>query len=92
MYANRDISANYRPLLQIERLMSDREMFVRAEDLSVFTIPGGRSRGKQRALSANIRLRCKKFRNEAEHASELPYFSPRQAVIKIIVQGGNTDK
>ena len=40
MYSNRDISANYRSPLQIERLMSDREMFVRAEDLSVFTIPG----------------------------------------------------
>ena len=56
MYAKRDISANYRPLLQIERLMSDREMFVRAEGLSVVTIQRGRSRGKQRALSANIRL------------------------------------
>ena len=43
-------------LLQIERLMSDRETFGRAGDLSVFSIPGGRSRGNQRALSANIKL------------------------------------
>ena len=56
MYANRDNSANYGSLLQIERLMSDREMFGRAEDLSVFAIPGGRSQGKQQALSANIKL------------------------------------
>ena len=47
MYANRNNSANYRSLLQIERLMSDREMLVRAEDLSVFAIPGGR---KERCL------------------------------------------
>ena len=50
MYANRDSSANYGSLLQIQRLMSNREMFGRAEDLSVFAIPGGRVRGKQRAL------------------------------------------
>ena len=56
MHAHRDNSANYRPLLQIERLMSDREMFGRAEDLSVFAIPGGRSLVKKRALSANIEL------------------------------------
>ena len=58
MHANRDNSANStgRPLLQIERLMSDREMFGRAEHLSVFAIPGGRSLVKQRALSANIKL------------------------------------
>ena len=56
MYANRDNSANYRPLFQVERLMSDRKIFGRTEDLSVFAIPGGRSRGKQRALSANIKL------------------------------------
>ena len=31
-------------------------------------------------------------RSEAERAFELSYFSPRQAVIKIIVQGDNTDK
>ena len=41
MYANRDNSANYGSLLQIQRLMSNREMFGRAEDLSVFAIPGG---------------------------------------------------
>ena len=37
-------------------LMSDRELFERAEDLSVFTIPEGRSLGKKRELSANIKL------------------------------------
>ena len=40
MHANKDNSANYKPLLQIERLMSDREMFGRTEDLSDFAIPG----------------------------------------------------
>ena len=56
MYANRNNSANYGSLLQIERLMSDREVPGRTEDLSVFAIPGGRSRGKQIALSAQIKL------------------------------------
>ena len=56
MYSKRDNSANHGSLLQIQRSMSNREMFGRAEDLSVFAIPGGRVRGKQRALSANIRL------------------------------------
>ena len=56
MDANRNNSANYGSLLQIERLMSDGEMLGRGEDLSVFAIPGGRSRGKQRALSAKIKL------------------------------------
>ena len=56
MYANRNNSANYGSLLQIERLMSGREMLGRAEDLSVFAIPGGRSRGKQRALCAKIKF------------------------------------
>ena len=46
MYANRDISANYRPLLQIERLIPGREMFGRAEDLSVSAIPGGTKSGE----------------------------------------------
>ena len=56
MYAKRDNSANYGSLLQIQKLMLDRKMFGRAEDLSVFAIPGRRSRGKQRMLSANIKL------------------------------------
>ena len=55
MYANRDKSANYGSLLQIEMLMSDIEMG-RVEDLSVFSIPDGRSLGKKRALCANIKL------------------------------------
>ena len=69
-------------------------MFGRTEYLSVFAIPGERSLVKQRALSANIiKLWCKKnSRSEAERAFELLYFSNRQAVIKIIVQGGNTEK
>ena len=45
MYAKRDNSADYGSLLQIQKLLSDRKMFGRAEDLSVFAIPGGRSRG-----------------------------------------------
>ena len=56
MYANRNNSENYESLLQIQRLMSNREMFGRADDRSVFAISGGRSRGKRRALSANIKL------------------------------------
>ena len=74
--------------------MSDRKMFGKAEDLSVFAIPEGRSRGKQRVLSANIKLWSKKIHDvhEAERAFELQYFGPRPAVIKLIVQGGNTDK
>ena len=67
-------------------------MFGRAEDLSVFAISGGRSRGKQRALSANFKLMQKNSRSEAELAFEMPYFNPRPAVIKLIVQGGSTDK
>ena len=61
MYANSDNSENYGSLFQIQRLTSNREMFGRAEDLSVFAIPGGRVRGKQQALSANIRFDAKKF-------------------------------
>ena len=43
MHANKDNSENStgRPFLQIERLISDREMFGRAEDLSVFAISRG---------------------------------------------------
>ena len=41
MYANRDNSSNYGSLFQIQRLMSDIEMFGRAEDPTVFSIPGG---------------------------------------------------
>ena len=47
MYAKRDNSASYGSPPQIQRLMSDRKMFGRAEDLSVFAIPEERSRGKQ---------------------------------------------
>ena len=43
MYAKRDNSAKYGSLLQIQRLMSDRKMFGRAEDLSVFAIPETKS-------------------------------------------------
>ena len=42
MYLNRDNSANYGSPLQIQRSMSNREMFGRADDLSVFAVPGGR--------------------------------------------------
>ena len=34
----------------------------------------------------------KNLRSEAERAFELPNFRPCQAAIKIILQGGNTDK
>ena len=53
----------------------------------------GTKSGKQRALSANIKLWCQKnSRSEAKGRFWLPYFSPRQTLIKLIVQGGNTDK
>ena len=68
IYANRDNSANYGSLLQIQRLMSNREMFGKAADLSVFAIPRGRSRRKQRPLSANIKLRCKKIHKVKQSA------------------------
>ena len=55
MYANRNNSANYGSLLQIERLMSDRERLGRAEELS-FCHSRGTKSGKQRALSAKIKL------------------------------------
>ena len=34
----------------------------------------------------------KNSRSEAERAFKLPYFGPRPAAIKLIVQGGKTDK
>ena len=57
-----------------------------------FSIQEGRSLGKQRGCPLALNFDAKKSGSEAERAFELPYFSPRQAVIKIIVRGGNTDK
>ena len=91
MYANKDNSANYGSLLQIkdscqtERCLEGQSIY----HLSVFAIPGGRSRGKQRALQTLIQ---KNSRSETERAFELPYFSHCPAAIKLIVQGGNTNK
>ena len=48
--------------------MSDRKILGRAEDLSVFAIPEGQSRGKQRVLSTKIKLWCKN--SETERAFE----------------------
>ena len=86
MFANRDNSANYESLLQIQRLMSNREMLGRAEDLSVF------ARGSNERCPLTSDFDAKNSRSEAERSFVLPYFSPRPAVIKLIVQGGNTDK
>ena len=67
-------------------------MFGRAEDLSVFGIPGDEVGGSNKRCPLTLNLMQKNSQNEAGRAFELPYFSTRQAVIKIIVQGGNTDK
>ena len=61
MYANRDNSANYGSLLQIQRLMSDRELFGRAEDLSVFTIQGEEVGGCNEGCPPTLNFDGKKF-------------------------------
>ena len=63
---------------QIQRLMSDKEMFGRAEDLSVFAIPGGRSRGKQEGCPLTSNFDAKNSQSEAERAFELPFLSSVQ--------------
>ena len=73
--------------------MSDRKMFGRAEDLTVLPLKVDEVGGRNvcRPLTSNFDAK-KKSRSEAERAFELPYFGPRPAVIKLIVQGRNTDK
>ena len=73
--------------------MSDRKMFGRAEDLSVLPLKVDEvgARNKCCLLMSNFDAN-KRSRSEAEGAFELPYFGPRPAVIKLIVQGSNTDK
>ena len=67
--------------------MSDRKMFGRAEDLSVLLFQGDRVGGNNKRCPLTLNFDAKNSRSEAEGAFELPYFSRRQAVIKIIVQG-----
>ena len=88
MYANRDNSTNYRPLLQIERLMSDREMFEGQKIYQLLPFQWDEVGGSNERCPLTLNFDAKNSRSEAERAFELPYFSPRQAVIK----GGNTDK
>ena len=85
MYANRDNSANYGSLLQIQRLMSNREMFGRAEDFQFLPFQGDEFGGGNKRCPLTSDFEAKKF---TERAFVLPYFSPRPAVIKLIVQRG----
>ena len=61
MFANRDNSANYGSLRQIQRLMSNREMFGRAENLSVFAIPGNEFGGSNERSPLTSDFDAKKF-------------------------------
>ena len=91
MYAKRDKSANYGSLLQIQRLMSGRKMFGRAEDLSVLPLKADEVGESNECCPLTSNFDAKNSRSEAERAFELPYFGRRPAEIKLIVQGGNTD-
>ena len=73
MYSSRDNSANYRQLLQIERLMSDREMFGRAEDLSVLPFQGDEVGESNERCPLTLNFDKKNSRSEVESAFELPY-------------------
>ena len=67
-------------------------MIGRAEDLSVFTIPGDEVGGSKERCRLKLNFDAKNSRSDAENAFELPYFSPHRAVTKIIVHWANTDK
>ena len=88
---NRNNSANYGSLLQIERLMSER--CLEGQRIYQFLpFQGDEVGGSIERCLLTLNFDAKSSQSEAELAFELPYFSPRQAVIKIIVQGANTDK
>ena len=67
-------------------------MFWTKEDLSIFAIPGNEVGGSNECCLLTSDFDAKKSRSETERAFELPYFGPRPAVIKLIVQRGNIDK
>ena len=95
MHANRDNSANStgRPLLQIERLMSDEKCLERRKIYLFLPFQGDKVLLSNERCLLTLNFDAKNnSRSEVERAFELLYFSNRQAVIKIIVQGGNTDK
>ena len=92
MHANRDNSANYGSLRQVQRLMSDRDVWKGGGSVSFCHPRGTKSGEATSAVRSHQTLMQKKSRSEAERAFELPYFSPPPAVIKLTVQGGNTDK
>ena len=67
---------------------SDTKVNVRQKDLPGFAIPGG----SNECCPLTSNFDAKNSRSEVECGFELPYFGPRPAVIKLIVQGGNTGK
>ena len=78
---------------------SDTKVNVRQKDvwkgrgsISFCHSRGTKSGEATSAVRIHQTLVQKSSRSEAECAFELPYFGPRPAVIKLIVQGGNTDK
>ena len=63
MYVKRDNSANYGSLLHIQRLMSDRKMFGREDDLSV-SVPfqGDEVGGSNECCPLRSNFNAKKFK------------------------------
>ena len=76
MYANRDNSAKYRPLFQIERLMSDREMFEGQKIYQFLPFQGDEVGGSNGRCPLTLNLDVKISRSEAERTFELQYFCP----------------
>ena len=72
--------------MQTERCLEGQKMY------QYLLFQGDEVGGSNEHCPRTLNFDGKNSRNEAESAFELPYFSPRQAVIKIIVQEGNTDK
>ena len=81
MCVNRDNSANYGSLLQVQRLISNREMY----QFLPFQRDDFGGSNERCLLTSNFD--AKNSQSEGEHAFVLPYFSPRPTVIKLIVQG-----
>ena len=68
--------------LQTERLMSDREMFGRAEDLSVFAIPFHEAGESNERCPLTLNFNAK---SEAERAFELPSSSNKKKLFKGVI-------
>ena len=81
-------------ILQEELKLNKAEIFLRR----TFAGPnqgdkvGGSIRGSNVRCPLTSNFDAKKFTKWSRARFWLPYFSSRQAVIKLIVQGGNTDK